>query len=126
VVKEATKAVTVTAHRPTGEVLELKFGEQVAPEPIVATADAKNGELTESAIAGYVAKYATKSSGTTDTGIDTRVKSRTHIEQLRVSEHHRRMMLTAWDLGGLASYQDLNLRKWAHMLGFRGHFLTKS
>jgi len=30
------------------------------------------------------------------------------------------------DLGGHMSYEDLNLRRWAHMLGFRGHFLTKS
>ncbi|HLU30467.1 MAG TPA: replication initiator, partial [Acidimicrobiia bacterium] len=31
-----------------------------------------------------------------------------------------------WELGGLEAYAELNLRKWAHMLGFRGHFLTKS
>jgi len=29
-------------------------------------------------------------------------------------------------LGGLDQYDGLNLRRWAHMLGFRGHFLTKS
>jgi len=28
-------------------------------------------------------------------------------------------------LGELAQYELLNLRRWAHMLGFRGHFLTK-
>ena len=36
------------------------------------------------------------------------------------------MIQTAWDLGDLPEYAALNLRKWAHMLGFRGHFLTKS
>ena len=37
------------------------------------------------------------------------------------------MIDTAGDLGGLAaSTTDLNLRRWAHMLGFRGHFLTKT
>jgi hypothetical protein len=36
------------------------------------------------------------------------------------------MIQTAWDLGGLDQYADLKLRHWAHMLGFRGHFLTKS
>ena len=36
------------------------------------------------------------------------------------------MIDTAWELGGLAQYDALNLRRWAHMLGFRGHFLTKS
>jgi hypothetical protein len=36
------------------------------------------------------------------------------------------MIETAWELGGLDAYEALNLRRWAHMLGFRGHFLTKS
>ena len=36
------------------------------------------------------------------------------------------MIVTAWELGGLDEYDGLNLRRWAHMLGFRGHFLTKS
>lgn len=36
------------------------------------------------------------------------------------------MMRTAWTLGGLEQYRELNLRRWCHMLGFRGHFLTKS
>ncbi len=36
------------------------------------------------------------------------------------------MIRTCWELGGLDEYEDLNLRRWAHMLGFRGHFLTKS
>jgi hypothetical protein len=36
------------------------------------------------------------------------------------------MIETAWQLGGLPQYEGLNLRRWAHMLGFRGHFLTKS
>ena len=29
------------------------------------------------------------------------------------------------ELGGRDEYEALNLRRWAHMLGFRGHFLTK-
>jgi hypothetical protein len=36
------------------------------------------------------------------------------------------MITTAWSLGGVTELAGLNLRKWAHMLGFRGHFLTKS
>jgi hypothetical protein len=36
------------------------------------------------------------------------------------------MIQAAWRLGGLQQYQHLGLRRWAHMLGFRGHFLTKS
>jgi hypothetical protein len=36
------------------------------------------------------------------------------------------MIDTAWHLGDLPQYDELNLRRWAHMLGFRGHFMTKS
>ena len=34
------------------------------------------------------------------------------------------MIDTAWRLGGLDQYAELGLRRWAHMLSFRGHFLT--
>ncbi len=36
------------------------------------------------------------------------------------------MIETAWQLGDLDQYEALNLHRWAHMLGFRGHFMTKS
>jgi replication initiator protein RepSA len=36
------------------------------------------------------------------------------------------MITTAWALWERAEYAGLHLHRWAHMLGFRGHFLTKS
>jgi hypothetical protein len=36
------------------------------------------------------------------------------------------LVRTAWDLGGRLELKDLRLRSWAHTLGFRGHWLTKS
>jgi hypothetical protein len=48
------------------------------------------------------------------------------VAHLDISAHHRRMIETAWTLGGDPRYERLNLRRWAHMLGFPGHFLTKS
>jgi hypothetical protein len=36
------------------------------------------------------------------------------------------MIRTAWTLGARKELADLRLRAWAHMLGFRGHFSTKS
>ena len=124
VCQAAASSVVIETVRTTGEVLPLKFGDQVDPRPIASSADGE-GESTAQ-LAGYIAKYATKSSGVTDSGIDSRVRSREQIEGLSISEHHRRMMLTAWDLGGFDTHARLNLRHWAHMLGFRGHFLTKS
>ncbi|MGC5345104.1 replication initiator [Streptomyces sp. DT171] len=48
------------------------------------------------------------------------------FEDLRVQAHVRQMIRTSWTLGGLPEFVDLKLCKWAHMLGFRGHFSTKS
>jgi hypothetical protein len=36
------------------------------------------------------------------------------------------MIAVCWHLGGLPELEGLRLRPWAHMLGFRGHFSTKS
>jgi hypothetical protein len=33
---------------------------------------------------------------------------------------------TAWRLGAVPGLEELKLRRWAHMLGYRGHFATKS
>ena len=36
------------------------------------------------------------------------------------------MITTAWDLGARQATGDSRFRQWAHMLGYGGHFLTKS
>jgi hypothetical protein len=82
-------------------------------------------DIKSSRLASYIAKYATKSTGAHD-GPDRKLRSIEDIDRLAVSAHHKAMMRTAWELGGLPAYAELNLRRWAHMLGFRGHFLTKS
>ncbi|MFE1499670.1 replication initiator, partial [Streptomyces albidoflavus] len=48
------------------------------------------------------------------------------LRDLHVQQHVRQMIRTAWALGHLPEFADLKLWKWAHMLGFRGHFSTKS
>jgi hypothetical protein len=35
------------------------------------------------------------------------------------------MIRTRWDLGGESRYVNLKLRRWAHQLGYGGHFLSK-
>jgi len=81
--------------------------------------------LTEQAVSAYVAKYATKAAETTGT-VDRRIRHGSEISYLRLTPHTEAMMTTAWRLGSLAAYRDLQLRRWAHMLGYRGHFSTKS
>jgi hypothetical protein len=110
----------------------LGWGAQLDIRPVTSTAalhlEDDQGQITDAALAGYIAKYATKSTGAVDggEGADRPIRDGDHIAHLDVSPHHRRMIDTAWRLGGLAQYEPLNLRRWAHMLGFRGHFMTKS
>jgi hypothetical protein len=125
----AARWVSVTSERPDGTPLELRWGTQVDFRPIrpahAHQVEDETGEISEAKLAGYVAKYATKGTGKTEAA-DKPIRSQLCIDFLKVSEHHRRMIQTAWDLGDLPQYEDLKLRRWAHMLGFRGHFLTKS
>ncbi|MEU5690732.1 replication initiator [Actinosynnema sp. NPDC020468] len=126
-VRAAARRVLVEVPRPDGTVLDLRWGDQVDVRPIRASVELEDdaGGLSDARLAAYVAKYATKGTGARDTP-DRPVRSQLDLDHLRVSAHHRAMIQTAWDLGEHPFYQDLNLRKWAHMLAFRGHFLTKS
>jgi hypothetical protein len=125
----AAAAVEVTTTRPDGARLVLAWGEQVDVRRIhpgtAGELEDEDGQISEPRLAAYIAKYATKGTGKTEAA-DTPIHSELDIARLKVSEHHRRIIQTAWDLGGLQQYEELNLRRWAHMLGFRGHFLTKS
>ncbi|MEJ2859474.1 MULTISPECIES: replication initiator [unclassified Saccharothrix] len=127
VVRSAAASVTVTTKdTPELGARTLGWGDQVDAEPIAAhTPDDPQAVLHDRRVAGYIAKYATKGTGATS-GVDSRIKREEAIADLDVSEHHRIMIATAWWLGGLVEFEALNLRRWAHMLGFRGHFLTKS
>ena len=40
--------------------------------------------------------------------------------------HIARLVRACWTLGGEPALTGLRLRQWAHMLGFRGHWSTKS
>ncbi|MFE4259597.1 replication initiator [Streptomyces sp. NPDC056883] len=129
----------------------FRWGTQLDVRPIKAFGD--GSDITEQAVASYVAKYATKAAettGATDTAVHCRkcrgtghsdryhrpasalsLCSRCHgtglgedLDRLSVPEHARRLMEACAALQPL--YPDRALTRWAHMLGFRGHFSTKS
>jgi hypothetical protein len=79
-------------------------------------------ELTPERVAAYLAKYATKSAE--DFGLGERRLSGLALSGVGVSEHVARIVRTAWELGAIDELA--GLRRWLHMLGFRGHFATKS
>ncbi|MFE0808391.1 replication initiator [Streptomyces sp. NPDC058848] len=101
----------------------LRFGTQVDVRPVAAS---PAGERPASvAVAGYIAKYATKGAETAG-AVDGRIRSAREMVLLPVRAHMLRMIGTCWWLGGLPAFAGLGLRRWAHMLGYGGHFSTKS
>jgi hypothetical protein len=93
-----------------------------APNRSVRTGQPLDG----AAVANYIAKYATKALDAP--GIPDRpLRSELGLRDLRCSRHHKQMITTAWELGGgqLGPTRS-RFCKWAHMLGYGGHFLTKS
>jgi hypothetical protein len=96
--------------------------------------------LTEEQVAGYLAKYATKSSEVTG-----HTSSRLTVDDVTAAAHRDdhvgRLIQACWTLGRRDADQHAErvtgkpvpdrlrygrLRRWAHMLGFGGHFSTKS
>ncbi len=147
-IRPAAKAVSVSLDDDaTVGRRVFRFGRRTDARPLSGTP----GKLTGRKVAAYVAKYVTK--GAEDTGTVDRTVTCPHckgrgfhttptgrtdcqpcggtgegipVRHLAVAQHVRQMIRTAWDLGASPALAHLNLRKWAHMLGFRGHFSTKS
>jgi len=98
----------------------LTWGREHDTRPITTT-----GDLTDTKVAGYVAKYATKAAECTGT-LDRRITPADRLADLPIRDHARRHIAECLRLGRLPQFTDLRLVAWAHMLGFRGHFSTKS
>ncbi|MFC8356614.1 replication initiator [Streptomyces cyaneofuscatus] len=105
-----------------GRAHTFTFGRQLDVRTIRSADFDGDQELTERA----VASYATKGAETATGALDRPLKFLAELAQLDISDHARRLIRTAWTLGMRKELEDLRLRAWAHMLGFRGHFSTKS
>jgi hypothetical protein len=102
-----------------------RWGEQLDVRNITA-GDDQAGELSAEQVAGYIAKYATKATESFGSGLDRRLGA-DDLEHLdRLPAHVAELVRAAWELGGRADLDGLRLRAWAHMLGFGGHWSTKS
>jgi hypothetical protein len=109
-----------------GRAHTFAFGRQFDVRPIRSADFDGAAELTDRAVAAYIAKYATKGAETATGTLDRPLKFLAELAQARITEHARRMIRTAWTLGARKDLEHLRLRAWAHMLGFRGHFSTKT
>jgi hypothetical protein len=110
----------VTPAAPGVAARTLGWGRERDTRPITSS-----GELTDTKVAGYVAKYATKAAECTGT-LDRRITAADRLADLPVRDHARRHIAECLRLGKLPQLSGLRLAAWAHMLGFRGHFSTKS
>ncbi|MBE1600252.1 hypothetical protein H4687_006381 [Streptomyces stelliscabiei] len=122
----AATAARVSGPTVDGRAHRFVFGRQLDVRAI-RSADFDSGqELTDRAVAAYIAKYATKGAETATGTLDRPIRFLAELAGARITDHARRMIRTAWTLGARPELADLRLRAWAHMLGFRGHFSTKS
>ncbi|MET9099427.1 replication initiator [Streptomyces antibioticus] len=125
-IRAASTAARIDGPTIDGRAHTFTFGRQLDVRPI-RSADFDGGqELTERAVAAYIAKYATKGAETTTGTLDRPIRFLAELAHARLTEHARRLIRTAWTLGARKDLEHLRLRAWAHMLGFRGHFSTKS
>jgi hypothetical protein len=76
-------------------------------------------------VAGYVAKYATKTTDG-DFGLARRFRDHHDLEHARTQRHFRLLAECAWELGGHPGLEGLRLCEHAHTLGFTGQLITKS
>jgi hypothetical protein len=118
-IREAAGRASLQGDADDGETIDMRFGEQLRTRVL---AGAQNDpELNRGQVAAYVAKYSCKASHEQITTRDTdpdRWRDRGIPEQLV------QMAYAALRLAQRSVLRDL--ARWVHMLGFRGHFVTKS
>lgn len=152
----AETAFATPAHPGKGDIpphpagWRMTWGEQLRNRPLARVG---GSDITEQQVAGYVAKYATKSTETAG-HLSRRITTGT-IDRYADHQSHTGILIAhCWDLGanphdngkvdgaGNPHPAELNrpitperaewkttygrLRRWAHMLGFGGHFATRS
>ncbi|WP_327580665.1 replication initiation protein [Nonomuraea sp. NBC_00507] len=117
-----TIAYTTDSHPTRLDGWPIAWGGQHEIRPI--TLSASGDALDDQAVAAYLAKYSTK--GTEVTGHTSRRLTPDTIDLYANPHgtHPERLIAAAWTLGQTPEWA--GLRRWAHMLGFGGHFLTKA
>jgi hypothetical protein len=121
-----TTAFATVPHPANLDGWVIHWGSQI---DVRVVRESVSAEITDQSVVGYLVKYATKSTeavgGTphriTGNTIDLHADARTHLG---------RLITACWTYGNVPVGREYEafraLRRWAHMLGFRGHFSTKS
>ncbi|HEV2377572.1 MAG TPA: replication initiator [Streptosporangiaceae bacterium] len=130
-IHHAADAITFTTlpHPIQPDGWPIEWGAQVDVRIVTMRGD---NPVTDAMVAGYLAKYSTKSTeatGHTSARLTTETVTQHASPQ---GNHTQRLIHACWTLGeadGLMfgkTHGWNSLRLWAHMLGFGGHFLTKA
>jgi hypothetical protein len=82
------------------------------------------GTITDLAVASYLAKYSTKGTEATGHASARLTPGTLDLYANPHGTHSERLIAACWTLGRHPDHA--SLRRWAHMLGFGGHFLTKA
>ncbi len=118
----------------------IEWGRQLDVRPLRTGSVIADGapDVSTEAVAAYLAKYATKATEPTGLPVTGRMNGETAEHYSDPDTHLGRLIAYAWQLGTLPSSQTSEqqrqdwhdtygrLRRWTHMLGFGGHFATKS
>ena len=99
----------------------IGWGKELDVQPITMSATAT---VTDLMAASYLAKYSTK--GTEVTGHTSARLTPVTIRRYAKANgtHTQRLIYACWMIGSHPGWG--SLQRWAHMLGFGGHFLTKA
>lgn len=104
---------------PDGSGWLITWGEQTDVKIIAA-----HGDVSDLAVAAYLAKYSTKGTETSGHASARLTPGTVSLYAKPDGTHPERLIHACWTIGKAKDYE--GLRRWAHMLGFGGHFLTKA
>jgi Replication initiator protein, pSAM2 len=122
----AATAFATVPHPANPDGWEIHWGTQV---DVRVVRESVSAEITDQSVVGYLVKYATKSTEAVG-GVPHRITAETVELQADAHTHLGRLIAACWTYGNVPAGREYEsfraLRRWAHMLGFRGHFSTKS
>jgi hypothetical protein len=116
-----TTGFTTDPHPDRPDGWYIGWGEQLDNRVITIGG---TGQITDGMVAGYLSKYATKSTEVTGHNSGRLTVDTVDFYADPDGTHTERLVDACWMLGRPADWR--GLRRWAHLLGFGGHFLTKS
>jgi len=121
-VKAAIDRTRLVVEAGDNEAIALRWGAENDVQPIRNGPDLAEGQLTAEKVAAYIAKYTIK--GAEDFGVGNRPLDGNEARRRGLPAHVVRMIETADQLAAVEGFE--RMARWTHMLGFRGHFATKS